>query len=118
MTSIDYAPTLLRWRTNFTTMNKQIQVDLELFRDLVVYALGHEDPGNVLYERILIGIRRKVDAMKHRVAYTTYKTGKNPQTRQQGRDIYLELIGLADDFRWPVEQDYNVNRADVCEQPL
>lgn len=55
--------------------------------------------------------------MKRRVAYTNYKTGKNPQTRQQGRDIYLEFIGLADDFRWPVEQDYNVTRADAYEQP-
>ena len=117
MTTTDLAPTLLRWRTNYTTMNKQIQVDLELFRDLVVYALGHEDPGNVLYERIRIGIRRKADAMKRRVAYTTYKTGKNPQTRQQGRDIYLEFIGLADDFRWPVEQDYNVSRVNTQKRP-
>lgn len=117
MKPTDLAPTLLRWRTHFTTMNKQIQVDYDLFRDLVVYVMGHEDEGNVLYERIRIGIRKKADAMKRRAAYTTYKTGKNPQTRQQGRDIYLEFIGLADDFRWPVEQDYNVNRTDAYEQP-
>lgn len=98
-------------------MNKQIQVDLELFRDLAVYVLGHEDAGNVLYERIRAGILRKTDAMKRHAAYTTYKTGKKPETRQQGRDIYLELIGLADDFRWSVEQDYNVNRADAYKQP-
>ena len=99
-------------------MNKQIQVDYDLFRDLVVYALGHEDPGNVLYERIRTGIRRKADAMKRRVAYTAYKTGKDPETRQRGRDIYLEFIGLADDFRWPVEQDHNVNRDATFELPL
>lgn len=99
-------------------MNKQIQVDYDLFRDLVVYALSHEDAGNVLYERIRTGIRRKADAMKRRVAYTAYKTGKDPETRQQGRDIYLEFIGLADDFRWPVGQDYNVTRNDPFEQPL
>ena len=88
-------------------MNKQIQVDYDLFRDLVVYALSHEDAGNVLYERIRTGIRRKADAMKRRVAYTAYKTGKDP-----------EFIGLADDFRWPVGQDYNVTRNDPFEQPL
>lgn len=93
-------------------MNKQIQVDYELFRDLAIYAMNHEDVRNVLYERIRTGILRKADAMKRHVAYTTYKTGKTPETRQQGRDIYLEFIGLADDFRWPVEQDYNVNRTD------
>ena len=118
MKPTDLAPTYPRRRTHFTIMNKQIQVDYDLFRDLVVYALGHEDTGNVLYERIRIGIRRKADATKRRVAYTTYKTGKKPETRQKGRDIYLELIGLADDFRWLMEQDYNVNRADTYEQPL
>ncbi len=116
MKPADLTPLCLFRRTHFTTMIKQIQVDYDLFRDLVVYALGHEDSGNVLYERIRIGIRRKADAMKRHVAYTAYKTGKDPETRQQGRDIYLEFIGLAEDFRWPMEQDYNVNRDDVYEQ--
>ena len=98
-------------------MNKQIQVDLELFLDLSIYAFRHADPGDLIYERIRAGILRKVDAMERHVAYTAYKTGKKPETRQQGRDYYLELIGLADDFRWPVEQDCNVYRADIHQHP-
>lgn len=117
MKPADHAPTYLRRRTHITTMNKQIQVDLELFRDLAVYALGHEDAGNVLYERIRTGILRKTDAMKRHAAYTAYKTGKKQEARQQGRDIYLDLIGLADDFRWPVEQDYNVSRVNAQKHP-
>ena len=94
-------------------MSKQIQVDLQLFHDLAVYAFRHADPGDLIYERIRIGIQRKTDAMKRHVAYTTYKTGKNQVVRQNGRDFYLELIGLADDFRWLDEQDYNVNKPDT-----
>ena len=55
--------------------------------------------------------------MKRHAAYTTYKTGKKQEARQQGRDIYLDLIGLADDFRWPVEQDYNVSRVNAQKHP-
>ena len=42
---------------------------------------------------------------------------KKQEARQQGRDIYLDLIGLADDFRWPVEQDYNVSRVNAQKHP-
>ena len=55
--------------------------------------------------------------MKRHAAYTAYKTGKNPEKRQQGRDIYLEFIGLADDFRWPEKQDYNVSRVNTQKRP-
>ena len=97
-------------------MNKQIQVDLELFLDLSIYAFRHAEPGDLIYERIRVGIQRKADAMKRHAAYTAYKTGKKPETRQRGRDTYLEYIGLADDFRWSVEQDYNVNHADTLKR--
>lgn len=117
MNPADHAPTYLRRRTHFTTMNKQIQVDLELFHDLSIYAFHHADPGDLIYERIRSGIQRKADAMKRHAAYTSYKTGRKLETRQQGRDVYLEIIGLADDFRWPVEQDYNVTRADIHQHP-
>ena len=117
MNLADHAPKYLRRRTHFTTMNKQIQVDLELFHDLSIYAFRHADPGDLIYERIRAGIRRKADAMKRHAAYTAYKIGKNPETRQQGRDIYLEFIGLADDFRWPVKQDYNVSRTGAFSHP-
>ena len=98
-------------------MSKQIQVDLELFHDLSIYAFRHADPGDLIYERIRVGIRRKADAMKRHAAYTAYKTGKIPEKRQQGRDIYLEFIGLADDFRWPEKQDYNVSRVNTQKRP-
>lgn len=98
-------------------MSKQIQVDLELFRDLSVYALRHAEPGDLMYERIRAGIQRKAAAMKRHDAYTSYKTGKTQETRQQGRDCYLDLIGLADDFRWPMELDCNVTRSSSHMQP-
>lgn len=98
-------------------MNKQIQVDLELFHDLSIYAFRHAEPGDLMYERIRAGIRRKAAAMKRHDAYTTYKTGRNREARQQGRDYYLELIGLADDFRWSVEQDCNVSCSSNDIQP-
>ncbi len=55
--------------------------------------------------------------MKRHMAYTLYKTGKTHEQRQLGRNNYLEFIGLADDYRWSVEQDYNVIHTNAHEQP-
>ena len=55
--------------------------------------------------------------MKRHMAYTLYKTGETHEQRQLGRAVYLEYIGLSDDFRWPVNQDYNVIHTNTHEQP-
>ena len=117
MKPTDLAPTYPRRRTLHTDMSRRIQIDYELFRDLTVYVLGHAKTGNVLFERIREGILRKQAAMKRHMAYTLYKTGKTHEQRQLGRNIYLEFIGLADDYRWSVEQDYNVIHTNAHEQP-
>ena len=87
---------------------KTIQIDFDLFRDLVDYARRHCDPGDPQYERIEHSVKRKIDAMFRHDMYSMYKSGASEQERAEAREKYLDQIGLFDDFRWLNSQDANV----------
>ena len=88
--------------------DKTIQIDLELFVDLIVYALRHSEEGDVQYRRIMKMAKAKVEAMMRHDLYSVYKTGATEADRAKARKKYLDAIGLFDTFRWDDRDVYNV----------
>jgi len=87
----------------------KIQIEKELFLDLVVYAYRHEDPRDLQYNRIMKGVQEKIDAMKRREVYSQYKSGATDEIRSEARQAYLDMIGCHKDFRWPDDMDVNIS---------
>ena len=88
--------------------DKKIQIDLELFVDLIVNALRHSEEDDVQYQRIMKIAKVKVEAMMRHDLYSAYKTGTTEEDRAKARKKYLDSIGLFDAFRWDDRDDYNV----------
>lgn len=89
---------------------KTIQIDFDLFQDLVVYAIRHGDADDEQFTRIEYGVRKKLDAVLRHDLYSMYKSGASESERSSAREKYLDLIGLFDDFKWPDSQDANITR--------
>ena len=89
---------------------KTIQIDFDLFQDLVVYAIRHGDADDAQFTRIEYGVRKKLDAMLRHDLYSMYQSGASESVRSSARKKYLDAIGLFDDFQWPDGQDANVTR--------
>ena len=92
-------------------MASKIQIEMDLFKDLVIYAYRHEEPDDMQYLRFMDGIRSKLEALKRSELYTQYVSGTSQEIRSSARNSYLELIGCFDDFRWPDSMDVHVSRS-------
>ena len=53
-------------------MASKIQIEMDLFKDLVIYAYRHEEPDDMQYLRFMDGIRSKLEALKRSELYTQY----------------------------------------------
>lgn len=95
---------------------KNIQIDFDLFQDLVAYAIRHSDTDDAQFTRIEYGVRKKLDAMLRHDLYTMYKSGASESERSSARKKYLNAIGLFVDFNWPDSQDVNVTRNEPCSE--
>ena len=91
----------------------KIQIEKSLFYDLVFYAIRNDDPHDLQYNRIMKEVKKKIEAMKRREAYSQYKSGATKEIRSEARQEYLEIIGCHKDFRWP--DDYDVNITHILE---
>ena len=76
---------------------KNIKVPEELFIALVKYHLL--DMEGTLPE-IKKGLNDKMDAIKKRDLYATYKSAQSKEEREKTRKEYQELVGMPEDFRW------------------
>lgn len=74
------------------THSKNVQIDYCLFADLCTYILDHSDVGDPRFDRIICGLSSKIDAMRRRELYSTYKTGSTEADRSMAREQYLREI--------------------------
>lgn len=81
-------------------MSKTVQIDRELFFDLVRVLVLDEDSPDVL-ERARRGLNDKIDAMMRREYYSQYKDADlSPTEREEARQKYLDAVGMHPSFRW------------------
>lgn len=80
---------------------KKIQVNTDLFLDLVRYFLREEDPEELhkLEERIKFGLTIKIDSIIARQMYSEYVKAPAGDRRELLRKRYLDHIGVHEDFR-------------------
>lgn len=93
-----------------TRKPKEIRIDYDLFVDLYVYACRHPESGDLQFERLCSGAKRKLEAMMRHDLYTLYKTGASQEERAKARREYLDAIGLPGCWQWTDETDANVSR--------
>lgn len=81
-------------------MSKTVQIDRELFFDLVRVLVLDEDSPDVL-QRTREGLQSKIDAMMRREYYSQYKDADLSSTeREEARQKYLDAVGMHPSFRW------------------
>ena len=79
----------------------RIELDLELFKDLLLTCGDYEEPAPQELNKVLTD---KLNRMVQREQYTTYKTSNDPAKREQARQQYLDSKGISESFRWSEEQ--------------
>lgn len=89
---------------------RTIKLDMELFIDLYIYAYRHSDPDDLQYCRLAAGVQKKLQAMMKHDLYSIYVTGASAEERKRARDLYLNSIGLSEEFRWPDYDDVHLNQ--------
>lgn len=94
---------------------KTIQIDYDLFLNMVAYISDHADSNEPTLKIISNGIREKLDAMERRTLYTAYKIAPSAEEREKARQKYLEMMGIPESFRWPSGQDVNVTHRELWE---
>lgn len=82
-------------------MPKQIQIDFELFRDILDYFYNHYDEHesepdfNDIYEKL----SEKVEKIINRELFTRYKRAATPEERERYRKEYLDRREISKSFR-------------------
>ena len=77
---------------------KTVSISSSLFSYLVRYFLC-EDETPEIKQLIEQELESKLEAIKRRELYTTYKTGSRAE-REHARQLYLESRGINSDFRY------------------
>lgn len=78
---------------------KNVQIPQELFLQLVRY-FCLDDTSPELYNSLKSDLEAKLDKLARHEAYTAYKTSESPETAEQARQRYLDMVGVHKDFRW------------------
>lgn len=79
-------------------MNKKIQIDMQLFRNLIEYFYGTQDEDLKL--EICKAIEQKVDKLIAHQLFSNYKKApSNSEEREKLRQEYLDHIGVFQNFR-------------------
>lgn len=84
-------------------MNKNVQIDRELFFDLLEYFL---DGKTYLDDGIREQLQAKVESLVNRELFTKYKRAATPAEREAARQEYLDRRGILSDFRTDQEIKY------------
>lgn len=88
---------------------KTIQIDYDLFLQMISYISRHYDLDDPYLQSILDGIQKKYTSMARRELYSVYKSAPSATARENARKEYLSMMGVPESFRWPAEQDLNVS---------
>ncbi len=89
---------------------KQVQISMELFRQLLQYHLVGDERDA---EQIKTELTKKVSRMADHELYTKSKTDRDPVRREQARREYLDRRGILEEFRessFPNDEDRCVSR--------
>lgn len=78
---------------------KNVQISQELFLELIKY-FCLDDTSETRYNNIKNNLETKLDKLARHETYTAYKTSENPDTAEQARQRYLDLVGIHKDFRY------------------
>ena len=82
-------------------MRQRIQIQKELFELMTGYIFDHYDPEDQKrYQDIVAGIQQKKEAALRRKVYSIYKTSDSDEEKELARQIYLDMAGVQEDFRW------------------
>ncbi len=73
---------------------QNVQIDSALFSDLCAYILDHADSDDPRFNRIICGLSAKLDAMRRRELYSTYKTASTSMERSMAKEQYLREINF------------------------
>ena len=89
-------------------MGKQIQIDEELFWQIVAFMDPDDDcyGADWLEEDIRKRLDAKIDKMIDRVLFTRYKRSPTGPEREAARREYLDRRGIHPDWRTEVEQSF------------
>ena len=82
---------------------KKVQIDFDLFRDLISYFLVDDKSKE---ENIKKALKDKLDALERRELYSQYKNSKD-EKREENRKKYLDSKGILEDFRTEREERKN-----------
>lgn len=82
---------------------KKVQIDFDLFRDLISYFLVDDKSKQ---ENIKKALKDKLDALERRELYSQYKNSKGEE-REENRKKYLDSKGILEDFRTEREERRN-----------
>ncbi len=83
-----------------TSIPKTIQVDVDLFEDLYVYAVRHADPDDPQFKRITISVKKKLQALMKHELYSLYKAGVPEETRKKVQKKYLDAVDALEAFQF------------------
>ena len=86
---------------------KQIQIDEELFRDVLGYFFGDEAPTGWEADEIRRQLEDKLEKLISRELFTKYKRAATPSEREQARKEYLDHKGVLSSFRSDTEVRYS-----------
>lgn len=84
---------------------KQVQIDEELFLDLIVY-FSADKPSSAEADRIRSALEEKFDKLIARKLFTDYKTAPTPAEREAARQQYLDHAQISKSFRSNTESSY------------
>lgn len=83
----------------FTSTPKAIQIDIDLFEDLYVYAVRHADPDDPQFKRIAIFVKKKLQALMKHELYSLYKAGAPEETRKKAQKKFLDALDILEAFQ-------------------
>lgn len=93
-------------------MNKKVQINMQLFRNLIEYFYGNKDDDLEL--EIRRGLEQKVDKLVAHQLFSQYKKApSDSEEREKLRNEYLDHIGVFTNFRSESEWHEEEPPADI-----
>lgn len=80
-------------------MNRQIQIDESLFREICEFFFGEEAPNGYEADIIRQGLDQKLDKLIARELFSKYKRSPTGAEREKARNEYLDFKGILKDWR-------------------
>lgn len=84
----------------------KVQIDEDLFRDILEYFFGDEFPTGLGADEIRKQLEDKLEKLISRELFTKYKRAATPSEREQARKEYLDHKCILPSFRSDTEVKY------------